>query len=102
MMETALPNFHFHDLHPEPEDFHSDVIAGLRQTPRQLSPKFFYDERGSQLFDAITRLQGRGAQAVILGCTEIGLLIDDSVSPLPTYDTTDLHARALVAAAMVE
>lgn len=56
MMETALPNFHFHDLHPEPEDFHSDVIAGLRQTPRQLSPKFFYDERGSQLFDAITRL----------------------------------------------
>src|SRR3569833_876856 len=56
MMEMALPNFHFHDLHPEPEDFHSDVIAGLRQTPRQLSPKFFYDERVSQLFDAITRL----------------------------------------------
>jgi len=28
------------------------------------------------------------------------MLIDDSHSPLPTYDTTDLHARALVAAAM--
>ncbi len=56
MMDMALPNFHFHDLHPEPEDFHSDVIAGLSQTPRRLSPKFFYDERGSQLFDAITRL----------------------------------------------
>lgn len=52
----ALPNFHFHDLHPEPEDFHLDVIAGLSQTPRRLAPKFFYDERGSQLFDAITRL----------------------------------------------
>jgi aspartate racemase len=50
--------------------------------------------------DAITRLQARGAEAVILGCTEIGMLIDDSVSPLPTYDTTDLHARALVAAAL--
>ncbi|HZY53518.1 MAG TPA: amino acid racemase [Reyranella sp.] len=60
------------------------------------------DESRRTYVDAITRLQGRGAQAVILGCTEIGLLIDDSVSPLPTYDTTDLHARALVAAAMVE
>jgi aspartate racemase len=58
------------------------------------------DESRRTYVDAITRLQGRGAEAVILGCTEIGLLIDDSVGPLPTYDTTDLHARALVAAAM--
>jgi aspartate racemase len=50
--------------------------------------------------EAIARLQARGAEAVILGCTEIGMLIDDSVSPLPTYDTTELHARALVAAAL--
>ncbi len=50
--------------------------------------------------EAISRLQGRGAEAVILGCTEIGLLIDDSVSPIPTYDTTELHARALVTAAL--
>ena len=49
---------------------------------------------------AIERLAARGAQAVILGCTEIGMLIDDSVSPLPVFDTTDLHARALVAAAL--
>jgi aspartate racemase len=50
--------------------------------------------------DAIGRLQARGAEAVILGCTEIGMLIDDGVSPLPTYDTTELHAKALVAAAL--
>lgn len=50
--------------------------------------------------EAIGRLAARGAEAVILGCTEIGMLIDDSVSPLPTYDTTDLHARALVEAAL--
>jgi len=49
---------------------------------------------------AIELLAARGAQAVILGCTEIGMLIDDSVSPLPVFDTTDLHARALVAAAL--
>ena len=50
--------------------------------------------------EAIARLAARGASAVILGCTEIGMLIDDAVSPLPTYDTTDLHARALVSAAL--
>ena len=49
---------------------------------------------------AIEHLASRGAEAVILGCTEIGMLIDDSVSPLPTYDTTELHAKALVAAAL--
>jgi aspartate racemase len=49
---------------------------------------------------AIGRLAHRGAEAVILGCTEICMLIDDSVSPLPTYDTTDLHAKALVASAL--
>lgn len=49
---------------------------------------------------AIDRMAARGAQAVVLGCTEIGMLIDDSTSPLPTYDTTDLHAKALVSAAL--
>ena len=50
---------------------------------------------------AIERLAAHGAEMVILGCTEIGMLIDDAVSPLPVYDTTDLHAKALVAAALV-
>ena len=49
---------------------------------------------------AIERLAARGAEAVILGCTEITMLIDDAVSPLPVYDTTDLHAKALVSAAL--
>ncbi|SEQ26171.1 aspartate racemase [Devosia sp. YR412] len=49
---------------------------------------------------AIERLAARGAEAVILGCTEIAMLIDDSNSPLPVYDTTDLHAKALVTAAL--
>lgn len=58
-------------------------------------------EASRQIYvDAISKLAARGAQAVILGCTEIGMLIDDSSSPLPTYDTTALHARALVEAAL--
>jgi aspartate racemase len=58
------------------------------------------DESRRTYVEAIARLAARGAEAVILGCTEICMLIDDSVSPLPTYDTTDLHARALVAVAL--
>jgi aspartate racemase len=50
--------------------------------------------------EAIERLKARGAEAVILGCTEIDMLIDDANSPLPVYDTTDLHAKALVDAAL--
>jgi dimethylhistidine N-methyltransferase len=55
-MKAEPVNFHFHDLHPATEDFHAQVIAGLSQQTKRLPPKFFYDERGSQLFDAITRL----------------------------------------------
>jgi aspartate racemase len=58
------------------------------------------DESRRIYVEAIGRLSARGAEAVILGCTEIGMLIDDDVSPLPTYDTTALHARALVDAAL--
>jgi len=42
----------------------------------------------------IERLRAAGAEAVILGCTEIPLIIDDSNSALPTLDSTRLLARA--------
>ena len=44
----------------------------------------------------IDRLRQAGAEAVILGCTEITLLIDAGCSPLPVFDTTALHAAAAV------
>jgi aspartate racemase len=44
----------------------------------------------------IQRLAAEGAQAVILGCTEITMLIGPPDSPLPTFDTTALHAQAAV------
>src|SRR3954462_11088586 len=36
--------------------FARDVLAGLTARPKRLSPKYFYDEAGSQLFEAITEL----------------------------------------------
>ncbi|RKP50467.1 aspartate/glutamate racemase family protein [Trinickia fusca] len=44
----------------------------------------------------IDELASRGAQAVILGCTEITLLIKPQDSSLPVFDTTALHAQAAV------
>jgi aspartate racemase len=44
----------------------------------------------------IESLAARGAQAVILGCTEITLLIKPEDSALPVFDTTALHAQAAV------
>ena len=41
----------------------------------------------------ISSLQKKGAQGVILGCTEIGLLISQKDSPIPVFDTTLIHAR---------
>jgi aspartate racemase len=42
------------------------------------------------------RMKGEGCDAVVLGCTEIPLIMDDSNSPLPTLDSTRLLARAAV------
>jgi aspartate racemase len=44
--------------------------------------------------DVIERLAEDGAEGVILGCTEIGLLIDAGCCPLPVFDSTSLHAAA--------
>ena len=48
----------------------------------------------------IESLAARGAQAIILGCTEISLLIKPEHSHLPLLDTTELHAQAAVAFAL--
>lgn len=48
----------------------------------------------------IERLRDDGCDAVILGCTELPLLIDAADSPLPTLDSTRLLARAALSRAI--
>jgi aspartate racemase len=50
--------------------------------------------------DVIARLVGRGAEAVILGCTEIMLLVKPEDSSVPLFDTTAIHAEAAVERAL--
>lgn len=46
--------------------------------------------------NVIARLVAEGAEAIVLGCTEIMLLVDQSDSAVPLFDTTTLHALAAV------
>lgn len=46
--------------------------------------------------DIIGRAKAEGADCVILGCTEIGLLIDPDTLPLPGFDSTIIHANAAI------
>lgn len=52
--------------------------------------------------DIITSLQSRGAEGIILGCTEIPLLVKQKDYEIPLYDTTFIHAQAAVEWAIKE
>src|SRR5262249_26466081 len=57
------------------------------------------DASRRELNDIIAKLAGAGCDAVVLGCTELPLLVDPNDCPLPTYDSTRLLARAALAEA---
>ncbi len=57
MTRTSSDLVAFYDLEPEVEDFEAAVIAGLSASPRTLPCKYFYDQRGSALFDRICELE---------------------------------------------
>ena len=50
--------------------------------------------------NVIDRLKGDGAEGIILGCTEIGMLLKQRDCALPLFDTTRIHARAAAKAAL--
>jgi dimethylhistidine N-methyltransferase len=64
--ETAAS---FHDLEPKRESFREAVLKGLAKPQKEIPCKFFYDERGSRLFEEICRLE-----EYYLTRTEIGIL----------------------------
>lgn len=53
--ETAAITLH--DFEPQTDTFRDEVVAGLTRSPKSIPAKFFYDARGSQLFDQITALE---------------------------------------------
>lgn len=81
---------------PPPEDralvhrvIYDELIKGV-----------FRPESRAAYLEVIERLAAEGAEAVILGCTEIGLLIDQTMIATPLFDTMQLHAIAALDRAM--
>ncbi len=58
------------------------------------------DSSREAYLEIIGELRNKGVQAVILGCTEIALLVQQSHTPVPLYDTTEIHAAAAVKRAL--
>jgi aspartate racemase len=88
-----------------PEKLTARGIACVRPTAieREETNRIIMDELVRGVFKpeavayyqtVIQRMKNDGCDAVVLGCTEIPLIIDDSNSPLPTLDSTRLLARA--------
>jgi dimethylhistidine N-methyltransferase len=53
---AAREGFEFFDLKPTTDAMRDEVVAGLAAAPKHIAPKYFYDEQGSALFEAITGL----------------------------------------------
>lgn len=81
-----------------PESADMDMINGV--IFNELCLGVVSDESRKAYGRVIDGLKAKGAEGVILGCTEIGMLIAQKDSSLPIFDTTLIHARAAAEAAL--
>jgi aspartate racemase len=84
------------------EDRHQLEVIVPNEQDRQMVHRVIYDELCLGTVDpgsrraysqVIRRLADEGAEGIILGCTEISLLVTPEDSSVPLFDTTEIHAR---------
>jgi aspartate racemase len=66
----------------------------------ELAKGIFLPETREKFRRAIADLVSRGAEVIVLGCTEFGMLVKPEDSPVPIIDTTIAHAEAAVRLAL--
>lgn len=88
--------YHLDVLIPQPEEreiihnvIYNELVVGRIQPQSR-----------EQYLMIIKHMIEEGAEGIILGCTEIGLLVKQSDCPVPVFDTTRIHAEAAVAFAL--
>ena len=91
------------------EEFGLDVIIPDKQETRdyiqhtvkgELGIGFINPETKANYITIVKELVERGAECIILGCTEIPMLISQDDFKIPIFDTTKIHSEAIVAYAM--
>jgi aspartate racemase len=88
-IETIIPN-------DEERDFiHWSIFE-------ELAKDIFTGDTKQKYLEIIENLRERGAEGVIFGCTEIPMLVKAEDSPIPSFDTTLIHARAAVEYALAD
>ncbi len=83
-----------------PDDRERDIIHSSIYS--ELGKGIFTVETKKRYIEIIANLNGKGAEGVIFGCTEIPMLLTQDDSDLPVFDTTAIHARAAVDFALGE
>lgn len=79
---------------PDERDYIHDKIMD------EMVANVFADETKAGYLDVIAALHQRGAEGVILGCTEIPLLLNANEIPIPSFSTTELHCQAAITRAI--
>jgi len=90
--KDKLLEYNIEALIPEPgerEFIHNSIF-------NELGKNIFTEATKSECKNIINRLTNRGAEGIILGCTEIPLLIKQEDCSVPVFDTTQIHAEAAV------
>jgi aspartate racemase len=80
------------------EGVHQDYVHNALY--QELVKGVFKDSTRAKFKDAIADLVKRGAEVIILGCTEFGMLVRPEDSPVPIIDTTIEHIHAAVDTAL--
>ena len=90
--EILAKEFNIETIVPDQQD-----IAALNQIIlEELCLGIINDKSRTRYLAAMERLTARGAEAIILGCTEIEMLVKPEHTKIPLYDTTKIHATYAV------
>jgi len=91
--KNKLAEKHITTIIPNLEDIEyiNDVIYN------EMSKGIFLPERKERFLQIINTLQQQGAQGIVLGCTEIPILIKQADITIPVFDTTLIHVQAAIA-----
>lgn len=87
-----MDNYELDVIIPDSEDM--EIVHHIIYD--ELCAGIIRSESKQKYADIIQRLVRNGAEGIILGCTEIGLLVKQEDSPVPLFDTTEIHAKAAV------